>query len=169
MRSDCLVLLLGMGTVKAVEEDVAHENVIQDLEEVQVVSDLFVAFWIVVVRLFVGNFLKHLVEEHVNTAVALDELFELLQNRVELFGVLFDMVNDTIDPVLVDSVIARKPIAHSVLMQLSQRSTKRNVIGHLPMDLVLLRNILLAFAVYHVVKWCVIELGSVVRGLKRTN
>lgn len=149
MRSDCLVLLLGMGTAKAVEEAVAHENVIQDVEEVLVVPDLLVAFWIVVVRLLVGDLLEHLIEEHVNTAVALNELFELLQNRVELFGVLLDMVNDTIDPVLVDSVITREPIAHSILIRLSERSRKMSVMDHLPMDLVLLRDILLAFAMYH--------------------
>lgn len=78
-----------------------------------IITKLLVAFRIFVVWLLVWNLLEHLAYEHVYAWVRLDELLELLENRVEFLWVLVDMIDDSIDPLPMDSVITREPVTHS--------------------------------------------------------
>jgi hypothetical protein len=78
-----------------------------------VITELLVALGILVVWLLVWDLVKHLAYEHVYAWVGLDELLELLENRVKILWVLVDMIDDSIEPFPVDSVITREPIAHS--------------------------------------------------------
>lgn len=87
-----------------------------------IVTNLLVAFRVVVVGLLLGNLLKHQVDEHIYTRVGFDELLELLQDRVKVFWIFVDMIDDTLDPFFVDSVVSREPVAHSVGMRQFQWS-----------------------------------------------
>jgi hypothetical protein len=79
---------------------------IQHLEHVVVVADLGSAGRVTRVGRFLGDFVPHLCEIHVDTGVVLNKLLELLQHGDELlFAVLVDMVDGFTEPGMVNAVV----------------------------------------------------------------
>ena len=72
-----------------------YENVVQNFQEMLVITNLLVTFWVIGIRLLVWDLLEHLSDEHVDSCVGLDELLELLENRMQFLWILLDMVNNT--------------------------------------------------------------------------
>lgn len=54
---------------------------------------------------------EHELEQHVQPRVPLDHLLELLQHRVQLFGVRVDMLNGVVEEFVVVSLVLRQPVA----------------------------------------------------------
>ena len=86
---------------------------IEDLQKVLVTANLTVAGWVIDVWLLRQNLLEHGVEQHVDTSVAFDELFELLQHRVKVLRVLVNMVDYATEPFSVHKMITGQPVSNS--------------------------------------------------------
>lgn len=79
---------------------------------------LRVALRVLVVRRFVGHLLKHLMEAHEDDGVALDEILELLDDRVE--GIvdtrrMLDVSDHLSEPIFQDVVVIGKPATKTML------------------------------------------------------
>lgn len=91
------------------------EHVIEEFEHVDVISDLLVVLGVVDVRLLLRDLLEHGLDKHEKVGVSLNEFFELDQGRVQLLGVVVDMLDLLVEPSLVLSVVDRKPVTNSVV------------------------------------------------------
>lgn len=80
------------------------EDVVEDFQEMVVVTDLLPACGVLVVRVLHGDFLEHGDEEHVHAGVVLDELLEFLQDWDEFLRVVVHMLDLVTEPFSVESV-----------------------------------------------------------------
>lgn len=90
-----------------------HEDVVQRLQHVTVVADLWVAAELLVVTAVLRDFLEHGLEEHEEARVGLDDMLELLQDRMEGLGVLVDAFYNVREPFFVVLVICWGPFPES--------------------------------------------------------
>ena len=84
-------------------------EVVENQEHVLVVSHLFVTSGIFLVRVLIWDLIEHGCEEHIESSVSLDQFFEFLDDWLELFWVIVDMVNHPAKPLLLDTMILRLP------------------------------------------------------------
>lgn len=112
-----------------------HEDVVEHLQHVLIVADLGLAAELFVVTAMLWDFLEHGLEEHVEARVILDELLELLQDRVEGFGVLVDTFCDVREPFFVVLVICWCPFPESlpvsIVFRRRKEERKRIHTGHM--------------------------------------
>lgn len=76
--------------------------------------DLVVAGWIERVWSMFWHFGKHFCEEHVETCVFFDEVFEFNEDWVEGFWVVMDVEDLFGEPGVVDTVVWGEPLTCSV-------------------------------------------------------
>jgi len=106
------------------------EDVVEQLQHMVVVANLLMAHRVAFIRFLRRYFLKHGVDQHVDTCVALYNVFELSQDRMQLLRVVFHALNDARQPSFVDAVVCRKP-------------------GAGPVNTVFVRNVLGVFLMRH--------------------
>lgn len=99
--------------VKRIKVNETYKNVVEDFQELVVVTNLFVTLGVLDIRLLLRNLIEHGSDQHVNARVRLNELLELFENGVKLLGILLDMIDDTIKPLLVNSVVVWHPVTYS--------------------------------------------------------
>ena len=90
-----------------------HEDVVQRLQHVTVVADLWVAADLLVVTAVLRDFLEHGLEEHEEARVGLNNMLELLQDRMEGLRVSVDAFYDVREPFFVVLVICWGPFPES--------------------------------------------------------
>jgi hypothetical protein len=86
------------------------KDMVEDFKHVVVVAHLLVAEGIILVRLLHRYLLEHRVDEDIDPSILLNHVFELLQDRVKLFGIVLDTVDNVGQPLLVDAVIRGEPV-----------------------------------------------------------
>ena len=59
------------------------------------------------------DLVEHGLEQHIDAGVTFNHGFELLEHGVKLFRILGDMVDDTVEPRLVDAMVLGKPFSSS--------------------------------------------------------
>lgn len=93
-----------------------RQKVVQDLQEVVVVADLGAACRIGPVWPFTRDLGEHGRDEQVDARIGFDQLFEFLQNGVQLMGrVLVNMCDDSAEPFQVRGVARGHPFSDAVL------------------------------------------------------
>lgn len=108
-----MVYVLLVVAVKQIKISGTYKNVVEDFQEVVVVTNLFVTLGILDVRLLLRDLIEHGSDQHVDARVRLNELLELFENGLKLLGILLDMIDDTIKPFLVSSVVVWQPVTYS--------------------------------------------------------
>lgn len=96
----------------------AYQDMIQNLQEMVVVTNLFVLVGSISIWLLIGDLVKHGIEQHVDSRVCFNELLEFLDDGVKLLGVVVDMIDYAGNPFFVGTVVAREPISDAVNMML---------------------------------------------------
>jgi len=79
---------------------------------VLVITDLATSSWVSGVWFLLWYLVEHLLYEHVETRVILDQLLKLFDDGVKVLGIFIDMLNHASEPFFVYSVICWEPIAH---------------------------------------------------------
>lgn len=60
------------------------------------------------------DLVEHCIKEHVDSCIRFDQLLEFLEHRVQFLGILFDTIDNTAEPFLVDTMIRWQPVTNSV-------------------------------------------------------
>lgn len=60
-----------------------------------IIANLPVSSRVIPVRLLVGYFFKHGVDENVDACIFLNQILELLKHRMEFLGIIFHAVDDS--------------------------------------------------------------------------
>jgi hypothetical protein len=94
------------------------KDMIENFKHVVIVAHLLVAEGIILVWLLHWYLLEHRVDEDIDPGILLKQVFELLQDRVKLFGVVLDAVDNVGQPLLVNAVIRGEPVPGPVQLML---------------------------------------------------
>ena len=89
---------------------------VHDLKHVLVASYDALSGRILVVGVFIGNFVEDYADEAVEAGVVCDQLLEFLDDRMEVigFGVRVNFLDDVFEPCLMDSVVFGEPVPWSM-------------------------------------------------------
>ena len=74
-----------------------------------VVSHLAVASRVVSIGFFAWHLFEHGIEQKIQPSVPLDRLLELLDHRVEVFGIVGNVLDNVFKPFLLDAVVGWEP------------------------------------------------------------